>query len=145
MIAVDTNILVYSHRLENPFHHAAKELIETLRSESNHWAIPWPCIHEFLGTVTHPKVFKTPTPLSEAFASVDAWLAGGNLLLIGESEGYLEKLRSLAKTARLEGPRIHDARIAAVCLHHGASELWTADRDFSLFPQLKTRNPLTKK
>ncbi len=37
---------------------------------------------------------------------------------------------------------VHDARIAAICLAHGVSELWTADRDFSRFPELKARNPL---
>jgi uncharacterized protein len=67
---------------------------------------------------------------------------GGNLHLIGESEGYLEKLRSLSLAARLRGPCIHDARIAALCIHHGVSVLWSADRDFSAFPQLKLRNPL---
>jgi hypothetical protein len=76
---------------------------------------------------------------------VDAWLAGGNVHLLAESDGYFERLREIAKAAQLKGPRIHDARIAALCLHHGVSELWTADRDFSKFPQLKTRNPLAKK
>ena len=56
--------------------------------------------------------------------------------------GGLEQLRDLAVRAKLSGPRIHDARIAALCLHHGVRELWTADRDFSAFPKLKTRNPL---
>ena len=37
---------------------------------------------------------------------------------------------------------IHDARIAAICLHNGVTELWTADRDFSRFKPLKTVNPL---
>jgi predicted nucleic acid-binding protein len=32
--------------------------------------------------------------------------------------------------------------IAALCLHHGVSELWTADRDFTRFPALRTHNPL---
>ena len=142
MIAVDTNLLVYSHRSDSPFHEVAKELIAALRHSPAAWAIPWPCIHEFVAMVTHPKVFKTPTPLATSLACVDAWLAGGNLHLIGESDGYLEKLRSLALAARLRGPRIHDARIAALCLHHGVSELWSADRDFSAFPQIKVRNPL---
>ena len=53
--------------------------------------------------------------------------------------------RQLAAHAKLSGPRIHDARIAALCLNHGVRELWTADRDFSMFPKLKTRNPLVKK
>ena len=101
-------------------------------------------MHEFVGIVTHPKVFKTPTPLAAAFAAVEAWGAGGNLHLIAESDGYLEKLRELATAAQLKGPRIHDARIAALCLHHGVRELWSADRDFSAFPQLTARNPLVK-
>ena len=65
--------------------------------------------------------------------------------LLSEGPGYFEKLREISVAARLKGPRIHDARIAALCLHHGVSELWSADRDFSAFPQLKVRNPLVKK
>jgi predicted nucleic acid-binding protein len=42
----------------------------------------------------------------------------------------------------VDGARIHDARIFALCLHHGVRELWTADRDLGRFPQLTTRNPL---
>jgi toxin-antitoxin system PIN domain toxin len=144
MIAVDTNLLVYSHRSDSPFHLAAKESIETLRSQPAPWAIPWSCVHEFVAIVTHARVFRTPTPLEVCFACVDGWLAGGNLHLIGEGDAYLAKLRELAFAAQLKGPRIHDARIAAVCLHHGVSELWSADRDFSAFPQLKVRNPLIK-
>jgi toxin-antitoxin system PIN domain toxin len=144
MIAVDTNVLVYSHRTDSPFHEAARTLIEALRNQPANWAIPWPCIHEFMAIVTHPRIFKTPTPIETSFACVDAWLAPGNLELIGESGTYLDKLREMALAAKLKGARIHDARIAALCLHHGVSELWSADRDFSGFPQLKVRNPLVK-
>lgn len=35
-----------------------------------------------------------------------------------------------------------DARVASICLGHGVNEFWTADRDFSRFLQLLTRNPL---
>lgn len=47
-----------------------------------------------------------------------------------------------ALTGRIAGGTIHDARIAAICLSHGVSELWSADRDFSRFPALVIRNPL---
>jgi predicted nucleic acid-binding protein len=42
----------------------------------------------------------------------------------------------------IRGPKIHDARIAAICLHHRVKKLWSADRDFSSFPQLACENPL---
>jgi len=145
VIAVDTNILVYSHREDSEFHAASKELVDLLRHESAPWAIPWPCVHEFIGIVTHTNIYKPASTLPQALAAVDAWLAGGNLHLLAESPGYFEKLRELALAAKLSGPRIHDARIAALCLHHGVRELWTADRDFSMFPKLKTRNPLVKR
>lgn len=144
MIGVDTNLLVFSHREESPFHAAAKETVDSLRRQFAPWAIPWPCIHEFIGIVTHRNIYRPPTPVNQALAAVDAWVAAGNVNLLSESPGYFEKLRELAVAARLSGPRIHDARIAALCLHHGVRELWTADRDFSMFPKLKIRNPLVK-
>ncbi len=64
---------------------------------------------------------------------------------IGEGHGYLDILDRLLATSKATGAMIHDAKIAAICLHHGVTELWTADRDFSRFPGLKTRNPLIKK
>ena len=63
MIAVDTNILVYAHREESPWHDAATSALSGLSGE---WAIPWPCVHEFLAIVTHPKIFDPPTPLATA-------------------------------------------------------------------------------
>ena len=54
----------------------------------------------------------------------------------------LELLGSLAKAADLVGGAIHDARVAAICLSHGITQLWSADRDFSRFPALKVVNPL---
>jgi toxin-antitoxin system PIN domain toxin len=144
VIAVDSNLLIYSHREDSKFHAAAKELIDSLRHQHAPWAIPWPCVHEFIAVVTHPKIYRPPSCLNDALAAVDAWLAGGNVHLLSESPGYFEKLRDLARAAKISGPHIHDARIAALCLHHGVSELWTADRDFSAFPRLKARNPLVK-
>jgi len=44
----------------------------------------------------------------------------------------------------VNGARIHDARVAALCVSHGIRELWTADHDFSLFPILKPRNLLVR-
>lgn len=142
MIALDTNLLIYAHREESEFHALAKQALDSLRAGAAPWAIPWPCVHEFIAVVTHERIYRPPTLLDTAFAAVEAWGAAGNLHFLAESEGYLDKLRELARSARLKGARIHDARIAALCLHHGISELWTADRDFSAFPHLRTRNPL---
>lgn len=106
------------------------------------WAIPWPCVHEFLAIATHPRVFDPPSPLSDALAAVESWQSVDTLYLLQEVEGYWTVLAELLRSAGVVGPKIHDARIAALCVQHAVSELWTADRDFSRFAQLATRNPL---
>ncbi len=144
MIAVDTNLLVYAHRRDSPWHEPAARRIRELAEGTVSWAIPWPCLHEFLAIVTHERIYKPPSPLSKALDQITAWLESPSLVLLSESDGYLTTLMELLTAARITGPRIHDARIAALCLHANARELLSADRDFSRFAALKTRNPLAR-
>ena len=65
--------------------------------------------------------------------------------LLGEGAGYWQRLSDLLASSRAAGPLVHDARVAALCLANGVSELWTADRDFGRFPSLKVRNPLVSR
>jgi hypothetical protein len=141
MIALDTNLLVYAHRGDSAFHGTAFRVLDNLRHNSIPWAIPWPCIHEFIAVVTRG-IYKPASTISDALAFASEVIASPDLNLLSESHGYFEKLRDLATLARVSGGKIHDARIAALCLHHGVKELWSADRDFTAFPQLKVLNPL---
>ena len=142
MIAVDSNVLVYAHREDSAWHEPAYTRVLKLAEGRDPWAIPWPCLHEFLAIVTHQRIYAPPTPLAAALDQVQAWLESPSLILIGETEGYWQRLQALLRSARVSGPQVHDARIAALCLEHGITELWTADRDFSRFPALKVGNPL---
>ena len=142
MIAVDTNILVHAHRADSPWFARASAAVSSLAHARAPWAIPWPCIHEFLAVVSHPRIFLPPTPLDRACEQVDAWLESPSLALLAEDGAYWPELRSLVLDGRVAGAKVHDARIAALCRRHGISELWTADRDFSRFSALAIRNPL---
>jgi uncharacterized protein len=144
VIAIDTNLLVFAHRGSAPFHSDAVAALQPVFEGTSAWALPWPCVHEFISITTHPGIYKPASTLREALGFLESVFGSPQLHLLSESPGYFEKLRELAVTAKLCGPRIHDARIAALCLHHGVKELWTADRDFSAFPQLKVRNPLVQ-
>ncbi len=142
MIAVDTNLLVYAHREDSPWHAAAAARITELAEDRTPWAIPWPCLHEFVGVVTHPRIYLPPTPLSVAIGQIEAWLEAPGLVLLAEVEGYWSELRAALDAGRIVGAQVHDARIAALCRLHGVRELWTADRDFGRFSGLRVRNPL---
>jgi len=142
VVAVDTNLLVYAHRADAQFHAKARRLIESLAQGAGSWAIPWPCVHEFIAVVTNARIFKTPTTMKLALEELRGLSALPNIVFLAESDGYLDQLEPLALAAGIQGGAIQDARVAAICLHHGVSELWSTDRDFSRYPALKTRNPL---
>jgi toxin-antitoxin system PIN domain toxin len=142
VIAVDTNLLVYAHREDSPWHDAARARLTGLAESRLPWAIPWPCLHEFLAVTTHPRIFAPPTPLEIALDQVDAWLEAPALVVLGEGERYWPELRGALTEGRIAGPQVHDARVVALCRDHGVRELWTADRDFSRFGGLVIRNPL---
>ena len=142
MIAVDSNILVYAHRADSEWNGPAFECVRTLAQGRGQWAIPWPCIHEFLAIVTHPGIYDPPSTIIQAINQVETWLDSPSLEIIGESGNHWATLRELLRQGRVTGPKVHDARIAVICISHGTTELLSADRDFSRFPKLKTRNPL---
>lgn len=142
MIAIDTNILVYAHRSDSPFHGVARDSVRSLANGAAPWAVPWPCIHEFFAIVTHPRIYNPPTPNAHALDQIDAWLEAPTLVMLSETGRHWPSLRALLADAKIDGPKVHDARIAALCVQHQVRELWSADRDFSRFPQLNVRNPL---
>lgn len=72
VIAVDTNILVYAHRADSPFHDRARSVLESLAARAREWAAPWPCAHEFFTVVTNLRIYQTPTPAETAFAQLRA-------------------------------------------------------------------------
>lgn len=142
MIAVDTNILIYAHRADSPQHDAARSALAGLVESGEDWAIPWPCLHEFLAITTHRKVYSPPTHITTAVDAITTLVETGGARLIAESDQHLARQADLLRTSGVAGAKVHDARIAVICMAHGVRALWTADRDFSYFPGLRTHNPL---
>lgn len=141
MKAVDTNVLVHAHRVDSPHHAPARDALHELAEAGLRWGVPWPCLHEFLAVVTHPRIYVPPTDSAVAAGAVADLLTLPGATPLGETSGHLELLTELLRPG-VVGPKVHDAHIAAICLGHGIDELLTADRDFSYFPSLRTRNPL---
>ena len=143
MIAVDTNLLVYAHRREAREHVAARAVMRALAEGDGAWAIPWPCCYEFLSVVTNRRIWRDDATAPElAWRQLHAWTSSPSNRLIGETDDFVDVLERFVQRPRVRGAVVHDARIAAICVAHGAETLLTRDRDFSLFPELRTRDPL---
>jgi len=139
--AVDTNVLIYAEMTTSRHHTAARRLLQHLAEDPRPWAIPWPCIYEFLRVVTHPRVYHPPAPLHVALADLRSILASPSLVLLAETARHADIMAAVVEGASATGNLVHDAHIAALCLEHGVSELLTGDRDFSRFPGLRMEHP----
>lgn len=141
MRAIDTNVLIFAEITSSPQHQKAKRLLAELAHGSMPWAIPWPCVYEFLRVGTHRRIYQPPMPLELALSDLRNIVASPSLLLLHETENHLEIAEKLMLEAGVSGNLIHDAHIAALCLEHGVSELLTGDRDFRRFEGLRVVNP----
>lgn len=92
--------------------------------------------------MTNPRIWKQPTAPATALAAVAAWRSASKLFLLSEDEEYWPVFDSLSRASKVVGGKVHDARIAALALHHRVDTLFTADRDLSRFRDLRTKNPL---
>lgn len=142
MIAIDTQILIYAHRQESAWHERARDRLAELAASPVPWAVPMHCLTEFYAKVTQNGPYRPPTAPSVAVAQIDEWLSAPRVSVLDENSRTWLVLRDLLLAARTTGPRAYDARIAAVCIQHGVTELWTNDRDYLAFPALRLRNPL---
>ena len=142
MIAVDTNLLIYAHRARVAEHRAARRAIERAANAATGWGIPLPCIAEFWSVVTHPTAAGRPSTGREAAAFLLALTQSGGAQVWLPGVGFGERLLDLAAARGTTGPRVFDLQIALLAVEHGASELWTHDRNFATVPGLTVRDPL---
>ena len=141
MKAVDTNVLVYARRQEPAEHPLALQLLTRFSTGVEPWALPWPCIYEFLRVVTHPRVFHPPTPVHAAWEAVRLLTDSPSVVILSEGKNHPAILRDLLRASPVTGNLVHDAHIAALLAEHGVDEILTNDEDFRRFPNLKVTNP----
>jgi toxin-antitoxin system PIN domain toxin len=139
--AIDTNVLVYAEIVSSAHHERALALLTGMAGDPRPWAIPWPCIYEFLRVVTHPRVFHPPVPMERALEDLGRILGSPSLRLLSETPRHAEVMGRVLEAANASGNLTHDAHIAALCMEHGVSALLTGDRDFQRFPELTVVDP----
>lgn len=141
MIVIDANLLIYAYHSGTPAHAPARAWLEKTFSGPDPVRLAWSTIHAFLRITTHPAVFSRPFSIDEVASVVDEWLHLPNLGILEPAEQYWAILRSLLGTGQIRGDLVMDAHLAALTIEHGGT-LYTTDRDFSRFRELRVVNPL---
>jgi predicted nucleic acid-binding protein len=142
-VVLDTNILL---RLANPAakeHDVCRGAFTRLVDAGNTLATAPQILVEFWVVATRPTdVNGLGWSPDFARTSVDAFAEQFRLLV--ETREAFERWRTLVTEGKIQGKRAHDARIAALMLSSGVTELVTFNTDdFQNMPGLVVRHPST--
>ena len=141
MNVLDANILLYAYDTKSPKYPQARIWLERTLSESRLVGLPWQSIAAFLRVITNAKLPGDRYSPEEASQIVDEWLEQPNVRLLTPGHGHWPLVRQLIAEGQVRGSMISDAEIAAITIEYGGS-LYTVDRDFARFPNLRWTNPL---
>jgi len=141
MRLLDVNILVHAHREDSERHLEIKEWLESALIEPEGVAVSELVLSGCLRVITHPKVFKQPTPLLLALEFVESLrgLEGVKILAPGEKRWAI--FASLCRASDARGNLVPDAYHAALAIETGC-EWVTLDRGFARFQGLRVVHPL---
>jgi toxin-antitoxin system PIN domain toxin len=140
MRCVDVNVLVDAHRPESARHAAVRDWLDVARRGPELLGVPRIVASGFLRVVTHPRVFRDPTPPDLALEFVDAVHASPSVIPVDPGERHWEIFTGVCRALGLRGNDVADAYLAALALEHAA--VWvTSDRAFARFPGLRCEHP----
>jgi hypothetical protein len=142
MILIDANLLIYAVNEDAALHSKARSWLEGSVTGRDTVALSWSVLLAFIRLTTRVGMFRMPLPLEAAFKVIEAWLDEPAVIILEPGPNHFRVLRELLLPIGTGGNLSSDAHLAAMAIEHGA-ELCTTDHDFSRFPRLRWRNPLT--
>ena len=141
MILLDVNILVSAHREDADQHREIRSWLESSLQEPAGVAVSELTLSGCLRVITHPKIFKKPTPLALALEFLEDFHFREAVHLLVPGAGHWKIFIDLCRCADARGNLVPDAYHAALAIELGCEWL-TLDRGFARFPGLKWRHPL---
>jgi len=142
LILPDVNVLVYAHRQDALRHHEYLTWLNQVLSSDAAFGVSDLVLSGFLRVVTHPRVFRDPTPLGLAQEFAMAIRDHPNAVTLAPGERHWGIFQRLCREVNAKGNLVADAYLAALAIEGGA-EWITTDRDYARFPGLRWRHPLT--
>ena len=131
----------YAHRGDAPDHaRYARWLGEVARSDAA-FGLADLVLSGFLRVLTHPRVFRSLTPLEDALSFVEGLRGRPTCVAVAPGPRHWQLFVSLCRRVGAKGSVVPDAYLAALAIESG-SEWITADRGFARFPGLRWRHPL---
>lgn len=141
MILCDVNVLLYAFRRDSDRHDEYRSwLLERLEGPEN-IGVSELTLSGVVRIATHPKVYRKPSALNEAFGFAEAIRSGPNAVTVTPGQRHWAIFQDLCEQSGAKGNLVPDAYFAALAIEWGC-EWITTDRDYARFPGLRWQHPL---
>lgn len=141
MLLLDVNVLVDAHRRDSAAHADVNAWLSAASMGSDRIGLCDPVLYGFLRIVTHPRVFRDPTPLTLALDYCDSLLRARATIRVRPGARLWGPFRDVLENTGCVGNDVPDAYLATLAIDTGAT-LVTRDRGFGRFPGLQVRSPV---
>jgi Predicted nucleic acid-binding protein, contains PIN domain len=132
----DVNLWVYAFRSDSPLHTRALASMQSSLDRRESFVFTPGVAATFLRLVTNSRIFKEPSPISEAWLFVDALESHPAALLADMDPMAFGIFKHLCLVADAAGNDIPDAYLAALAIRQDAVFV-TADKAFERFKGLE--------
>jgi uncharacterized protein len=140
MILCDANVLLYAYDSGCEQHSDCRDWFTAALNGAEQVGLPWQSLLAFVRIATNTRAYSRPMTSTRACALVDSWMNRPQVCIPGPGERYWAILQAQVRAARVSGPLMTDAALAALAIELGAA-LCTTDRDFRRFEGLKLIDP----
>lgn len=141
MIFVDANLLLYVVDATAPQHAKAKAWWDGCLNGHDTVCLSWPVLNAFLRIATNPRIYAHPLSMETASDYVDQWLQRPQVRIADPSDHHWILFQRLLVEGQCNSALVTDAHLAALALENNC-RMYSTDRDFLRFPELRTQNPL---
>lgn len=141
MVLPDVNVLVYAHREDTDDHERYRDWLVELLDSPRAYGLSDLVVSGFLRVVTHPRVFREPSPLEDALAFAAEIRDRPGRVPVEPGPRHWGIFTDLVERVGARGNLVPDAWFAALAIESGCQWV-TTDRDYARFPELDWRHPL---
>ena len=141
MIIPDINLLVYAHNQDDIRYDSARSWWNSLLESEESIGLPLAVSVGFVRLATNPRVMSPPMTSAQAVSLVRSWLRKSNVISLDAGPEHFDNLQNCLEATGRAGRFVTDAHLAALALDHDA-EIYSADQDFRMFPNVRWHNPL---
>lgn len=141
MILVDANLLLYAYDSTSPWNVPARAWLEAALHGGEGVRFALVTLLAFIRIATNPSIYERPLSSLQAIDIVSSLLQWPACGIAQPTPRHWSVLADVAASGQARGPLVMDAHLASLAIEHGAT-LYTTDRDFARFPNVRLKNPL---